>query len=215
MGVLFESKVLGQHFCNTKSKMHKPHTKFSERNGIKMKRLMLALLALCLTLSAVGCDSGGTENHTHISATDYLLHTDFEGKSFSYDGESYELPENALNDDNIGDIVDVYVLNNSFYLLIRASVNSGVSYFAVFDTFAEIVVAQFTATNVLWHSNTIESMISTRAGEVYNYKFELLGQYEFVEGDTVENMSFSEDNTKVNIEVKKSGGDIEIHTFDL
>ncbi len=183
-----------------------------------MKKLALVILLLCITMGVAACSEDTSNNPNlpkHVSTRSYQSLEEFEGKTFTYEGVSYELPPYAMEEDYIGNITGIFVLDDSWYLLIKADVNDDISYFAVFDTLLEEYGVEFTSPNVLWRDDDLSTLISFDGHYVINSWGERLGDCELTEGDSVKDMVFTSDNTKVRIEVKRGNGETEFFEFDI
>ncbi len=185
-----------------------------------MKKICAIMLIFCLVMLFASCgednsvESGNGLDQTMEDVADTANEEDssslLQDKIFSYNGKDYDL---AQRDSNIISMTDVITLND--YILISADIGNGMSYYGIFDTVIEDFIGELYANNLIWHSDEIFTIVYTWGSTVLDLNANVIGECNLVEGELIQGIRFTENNTKVEAEVLRLSGDIEYLEFDV
>lgn len=100
-------------------------------------------------------------------------------------------------------------------LVVECHVGPQNNIYCIFDTESRSFGEHFTGNNFVWYNDSVETAVYAFGPEIYTYDGRLIKSYEFQENEYIYQMEFSDDHTKLNVEIMYIDGTTQIDIIDL
>ena len=144
------------------------------------------------------------ENHGSI------LPVQVQNTVFTYAGQEYDLAE---RDGNINAITDWRLVGK--YLVFEGHTGPQNNIYCIFDTQSKAFEPDLAGANLIFHGDDITTGIYSFWSDVYAYDGTLLGSYELEESEFIYELQYSEDGSRVEVNIVSDTGDQRTEYIDL
>lgn len=144
------------------------------------------------------------ENHGSI------LPVQVQNTVFTYAGQEYDLAE---RDGNINAITDWRLVGK--YLVFEGHTGPQNNIYCIFDTQSKAFEPDLAGANLIFHGDDITTGIYSFWSDVYAYDGTLLGSYELEESEFIYELRYSEDGSRVEVNIVSDTGDQRTEYIDL
>lgn len=100
-------------------------------------------------------------------------------------------------------------------LVVECHVGPQNNIYCIFDTESRSFGEHFTGNNFVWYNDSVETAVYAFGPEIYTYDGRLIKSYEFQENEYIYQMEFSDDHTKLNVEIMYIDGTTQIDIIGL
>ena len=178
-----------------------------------MRRILIMhMLLLMLLCSACGQEQAVQQSDapTRSGVSEPVNSYSFEGTVFRYRGQDYDV---ASRVGGINSIVSAFPVGEKIVVECHVGPKNGV--YCIFDTVSRSFDGHITGNNLVWYDDNVETAVYALGTEIYTYDGRLIKSYEFEEKEYIYQMEFSDDHTKLNVEIMYIDGATQIDIIDL
>ena len=179
-----------------------------------MKKLITFVLAMVCMFGLVGCGTNAEINpeyeNNELSSGRGFYSVTFEGTMLFYKDRPYDV---TLQNRAINSISSAIPAGEK--LVVECHVGPQNSVYCIFDTVSRSFDGHITGNNLVWYDDNVETSVYAFGTEIYTYDGRLIKSYEFEENEYIYQMEFSDDHTKLNVEIMYIDGATQIDIIDL
>ncbi|MBP3468023.1 MAG: hypothetical protein J6K26_00700 [Lachnospiraceae bacterium] len=134
----------------------------------------------------------------------------FEGTVFHYGEQVYDV---ASRVQGINSIIDVIPVGEKIIVECHAGPKNEV--YCIFDTTSQFFENDLIGCNLIWYDNDIKTAVYSFWSDIYAYDGSVIKSYDLTENEFIDNMMFSDDNTKLIVTICTDDDGERIDTIEL
>lgn len=134
----------------------------------------------------------------------------FEGTTFYYDGQSYDVTSRV---EAINSILSAVPVGEKIVIECHVGPKNGV--YCVFDTVGRSFETDIFGNHLIWYNDDITTAVYSFWSDIYSYDGNIIKSFDFVEDEFIYDLTFSDENTQLIVTIVCGDGTEEIDIIDL